>query len=144
MLTLRAKVNLGAMAMKGFSAFPKNPALLEPHNEIAEGALPLWRDTVGIFNSPNQLGPPIVWIFVSVSSCVSHVTLEQFTCSNIILHLLVLSQLFPKTGNFYVSVSFQSLCCLFKDSWSRLAVCRFIFPFSRQPMSFFIQISNSQ
>ena len=30
MLPLQARVDLGAMAMKGYSAFPKAPALLEP------------------------------------------------------------------------------------------------------------------
>ena len=29
-----ARVDLGAMAMKGYSAFPKAPALLEPHHQI--------------------------------------------------------------------------------------------------------------
>ena len=33
-LPLRARVNLGTMAMKGYSAFPKAPALLEPHHQI--------------------------------------------------------------------------------------------------------------
>ena len=32
MLPLRARVDLGAMAMKGYSAFPKAPALLQPHH----------------------------------------------------------------------------------------------------------------
>ena len=31
-LPLQARVGLGAMAMKGYSAFPKAPALLEPHH----------------------------------------------------------------------------------------------------------------
>ena len=31
-LPLRARVYLGAMAMKGYSAFPKAPALMEPHH----------------------------------------------------------------------------------------------------------------
>ena len=31
MLPLRSRVDLGAMAMKGYSAIPKVPALLEPH-----------------------------------------------------------------------------------------------------------------
>ena len=31
---LHARVELGAMAMKGYSAFPKAPALLEPHHQI--------------------------------------------------------------------------------------------------------------
>ena len=33
-LPLRAKVDLGAMVMKGYSAFPKAPALLEPDHQI--------------------------------------------------------------------------------------------------------------
>ena len=34
MLPVRARVDLGAMAMKGYSAFPKVPALLGPHHQI--------------------------------------------------------------------------------------------------------------
>ena len=33
-LPLRARMDLGAMAMKEYSTFPKAPALLEPHHEI--------------------------------------------------------------------------------------------------------------
>ena len=33
-LSLQARVDLGAMAMKGFSVFPKAPALLEPQHQI--------------------------------------------------------------------------------------------------------------
>ena len=33
-LPLRARVDLGAMAMKGYSTFPKALALLEPHHQI--------------------------------------------------------------------------------------------------------------
>ena len=33
-LPLRAKVNLGAMAMKRCSIFPKAPTSLEPHHQI--------------------------------------------------------------------------------------------------------------
>ena len=36
MLPLRARVNLGALAMKGYSTLPKAPALLEPHHEMGE------------------------------------------------------------------------------------------------------------
>ena len=36
MLPLRAQVDLGAMAMKGYSASPKAPALLEPHYQIVK------------------------------------------------------------------------------------------------------------
>ena len=34
LLPLRAKVDLGAMAMKGCSVFPKAAASLEPHHQI--------------------------------------------------------------------------------------------------------------
>ena len=34
MLPLRVRVDLGAIAMKGYSAFPNAPALLEPHHQI--------------------------------------------------------------------------------------------------------------
>ena len=52
MLPLQARVDLGAMAMKGYSAFPKAPALLEPYHQIVYchiqdtpwgGLTPLWR-----------------------------------------------------------------------------------------------------
>ena len=33
-LPLRTRADLGAMAMKGFSAFPKAPASVEPHHQI--------------------------------------------------------------------------------------------------------------
>ena len=57
-LPLQARVDLGAMAMKGYSAFLKAPALLEPDYEIISchtqythlrGVLPLCRKTVGVF-----------------------------------------------------------------------------------------------
>ena len=35
-LPIRARVDLGAMAMKGYSAFTKAPALLEPHHQIVQ------------------------------------------------------------------------------------------------------------
>ena len=36
MLPLRARVDLGVMALKGYTAFPKAVALLEPHYQIVE------------------------------------------------------------------------------------------------------------
>ena len=36
MLPLRARVDQGAMAMKGYFAFPKALTLLEPHNQVAK------------------------------------------------------------------------------------------------------------
>ena len=85
-LPLRARVDRGAMAIKGYSAFPKAPALLEPPHEIFQchiqdtsgerslnrlqkcslcilqplltGPLDthLGRDAVGVFYSPCRLG----------------------------------------------------------------------------------------
>ena len=31
---LQARVDLGALAMKAYTAFPKSPAFLEPHHQI--------------------------------------------------------------------------------------------------------------
>ena len=33
-LLLRGRVDLGALEIKGYSAFPKAPPLLEPHHQI--------------------------------------------------------------------------------------------------------------
>ena len=52
------------MVMKGYSAFPKAPALLMPNHQIVfaisrtliGGVLALGRDTVSVFYSPSQLG----------------------------------------------------------------------------------------
>ena len=56
----RAKVDLGAVAMKGCSAFPKAPTSLETHHQIVlchiqdtHWGLPLCREAVGIFYSPS-------------------------------------------------------------------------------------------
>ena len=69
-LPFRARVNLGAMAMKGCSAFPKAAASLEPHHQIVwnhiqdtlwdGGVLPLCRTAVGVFYSPSRLGDYII------------------------------------------------------------------------------------
>ena len=59
----QVRLDLGAMAINGYSAFPNAPALLKPHHQIVWchfrdtcwGVLPLCRDTVDIFYSPSQL-----------------------------------------------------------------------------------------
>ena len=57
MLPFLARVDLGAMPVKGCSAFPNAPALLEPHHQILIGrVLPLCRGAVGVFYSPSRLG----------------------------------------------------------------------------------------
>ena len=57
MLPVRDRVDLGVMVMKGYSAFPQAPALLEPHHQIVYrnildtrwwAVLPLWREAVGV------------------------------------------------------------------------------------------------
>ena len=59
MQPLRARVDQGAMAIMGFSAFPTDPAFLEPYHQIILcqdtrcGSL---RDAVSIFCSPRRLG----------------------------------------------------------------------------------------
>ena len=55
MLPFQAKVDLGAMAKKGYSAFPKFTALLRSHHHIVlchtqeTHFLPLCREAVGVF-----------------------------------------------------------------------------------------------
>ena len=59
--TLSGATAPNQMAMKGCSAFPKVPELLEPHHQIVkshvqenrlEWVLPLWRDPVGVSTAP--------------------------------------------------------------------------------------------
>ena len=65
-LPLRDRMDLGAIAVKGYSAFPKTPALLEPHHQtvychiqdihwVGWGFLPLCRGAVNVFYSPSRL-----------------------------------------------------------------------------------------
>ena len=68
-LPFGARVNLGAMAMKGRSAFHKALAFLEPHHQIfsiisrtlVEGVLPICREAVGIFCSTSWLSNIEPW-----------------------------------------------------------------------------------
>ena len=63
-LPFRAKVDLGAMAVKGGSTFPKALESLEPHHQIVQchiqdtrwWVLPLCRGAVSVFYSPSRLG----------------------------------------------------------------------------------------
>ena len=64
--TTAPRVNLGEMAMKEYSAFPKAPVLLETHHQIVQchnqdtrlGVPPLSKEAVGAFYRPSQLGNP--------------------------------------------------------------------------------------
>ena len=65
MLSIWARVDLGAMAIKLYSAFPKAPAVLESNHEIVKchihnthlgnEVLPFCKGAVSIFYSPSQL-----------------------------------------------------------------------------------------
>ena len=76
-----ARVNLGAMAMKAYSAFPKAPALLEPHHKIVwcyiqshslGGVLLLCRDAVSDFYSPSLLGCLKIGYVIKLSIFLKH------------------------------------------------------------------------
>ena len=57
-------MDVGAMAMKRYTAFPKAPEAREPHRQVFSchmqdihwGVLLPSRGAVSVFNSPNQLG----------------------------------------------------------------------------------------
>ena len=57
-------MNLGAMAIKKYSEFPKAPVLLEPHHQtfkfhirtLVGEVLHIGREAVGVFCSPSRLG----------------------------------------------------------------------------------------
>ena len=75
-LPLRARVDQGVMAMKGYFTFPKAPALLEPHHQIVQchiqdtrwgGVFPLCKEAVSVFYSPSRLGNLILGQFKIVS-----------------------------------------------------------------------------
>ena len=77
------------MAMKGYSAFPKAPALLEPHHQIVYchiqdtrwgGGLPLCREAVSVFYSPSRLGKYEVELSGSFDDATSVV--EDFLFTN--------------------------------------------------------------
>ena len=59
MLPLQARVNLRAMAMEGYSIFPKSPVLQEPHHQWG-GGLHLCREAVGVFYSVHPTGQNIL------------------------------------------------------------------------------------
>ena len=73
-LPLWFMMDLGAMAMKGYSAFPIAPVLLEPHYQIVHchirtlvgEVLPLFREAVGVFYSPSQLADLLILRILAV------------------------------------------------------------------------------
>ena len=73
------------MAMKGSSAFPKAPALLEPHYQIVcvistpliRGFLPVSRGAVGVFFGTSQLdnlcSSPLKYVLYDITLFLQHV-----------------------------------------------------------------------
>ena len=67
MLPLLSRVDQGVMAIKEYSAFLRAPALLKPHHQtLIGGVLPLCRDAVVVFYSPNQPGPDTIMAWIGV------------------------------------------------------------------------------
>ena len=75
-------MDLESMVKKGYSAFPKVQALVEPHYQIFSaicrtpvgGVLPFCRDTVGVFYIPSQLGQDlrsITYPFIVINTTVT-------------------------------------------------------------------------
>ena len=57
MLPFQVRVDLGAMAMKGYSAFAKAPALLKPRHHIQHirlGSLTPLHRSIGVFYRPTH------------------------------------------------------------------------------------------
>ena len=107
MLQLWARVDLGAMVMKGYSTFPKAPALLEPHHPIIlcqsrtfiGGVLPLCREAVGVFYSPSRLGNASMFVFACLCRhSLSHVFANEILKIKITLLLLSLISLFYRNS----------------------------------------------
>ena len=64
MLPRRASVDLGAMAVKGFSVFPKTPAsdcFVSYTGHSWGGVLPHCWGAVSVFYSPSRLGKELFW-----------------------------------------------------------------------------------
>ena len=73
----RARVNLAAITIKGYSVFPKTPALLEPnHLESCQDSrwkglvLPLFIGLVGLFYNLNWLGYERIGIYIEKSQTI--------------------------------------------------------------------------
>ena len=79
MVPLRTGVDLRAMAIKEYSAFPKAPALLEPYHQIVlcqiwtfvRGILSLCGGAVGVFYTHSRLGISDIFGLVSLLNVIS-------------------------------------------------------------------------
>ena len=70
-LPLRGKVDLGVMAMKGYSAFPKAPVFVEPHHQIILCCIQDMHCGESADRQSEPTEPICAWIsFVSISKNV--------------------------------------------------------------------------
>ena len=92
MLPLQARVDLGAMAMKGYSVIPKSPAsdcLVSQIGHSLDGVLPLHKGAVGVFYSPSRLGN-LYWCVCVIPVFLMIDTLSKHLCK---LQRLALGQM---------------------------------------------------
>ena len=111
MLQLRARVKLGAMAMKGYSAFLKAPVLLEPPDQIVsvisrivvEGSLiPLQR------RSRRILQPQMTGQF---GNCSGRINYSLYPSYSHIPCVFVFFVIFQDLGNYPFCFLLMLLCC---------------------------------
>ena len=152
MLPRRARVDLGAMAIKGYSAFPKAPALLELHYQIVSypghslggGLISLQRSSQCILQ-PQPIGQPfnsVEKIEILVCKHISSNTFKKnihklFTYkSYVYFHLNVCKQmtvatlllLHCNTWN-YLTLYKQPISCKWNYSY-KIEIFEFILPFA--------------
>ena len=95
MLALSARVDLGLMAMKGYRAFLKAPALMDPHYQIVlchiqetrrRAVYTLYRDAVDVF---------YIQLEFCISSCKDSANERTSRCRrfSFVLHFLLISYL---------------------------------------------------
>ena len=83
MLPLQARLDLGAMAMKEYSAFSKVPASYPGHS--LGGVLPLCREAVGVFYSLSRLGNTsnVINTHVSVDRLKLYIEVQKQKAENL-------------------------------------------------------------
>ena len=111
MLPLRVRMNLGAMETKECSAFPKAPALLEPHHQIflvsysehslRRGILLLCREAVGKHNI-SMYANKVLLLRIVTWKCIMYKSLVQVRNTK---YYKTVDK--PNTYNgFYINISF--------------------------------------
>ena len=112
MLPFRARVDLGAMAMKSYSAFLKAPALLELHHQnihdtFFRGVLPLGREAVSVFYSPSWQGKNCWGNLTSLQRCSLYILQPQLTGQKLL-------------GESYLFAEMQSVYSTAPADWAKI------------------------